>query len=232
MEEEYKMLRAEIDGNIQRMHSYINVTSSALVALLAYMTKDSSESYFFLFIFVALAAFSNRVRSLLQTNMNISTYMEIILEPMMDGRNWESLSHWVLSGNAENTTTNEDRTINKHKYNIIYSPQPNVYVIMGILSYFFYSIKIINELKHFNINYIDSSIAINVIVFLFNTLILINLLEFSKFDANNKSREAFKEKWRNILRDWINSSPSTSNDSSVSEENNNSEDTNLDNITE
>lgn len=215
MEKEYQMLRAEIESNIKLMHNYVTVTCTVMVGILTFIAQtESVDTYIFALIFAALSVVTNRVRSLLEANMRLSTYMEIILEPKISGRNWETLSHWSLNDNSEESK-NSNIPQNKHgkiydgkrkRFNIIFWNQQTIYVVMGFIVYFFYIITLkkwfdnaeIIELDIWNLIF---NLIPELILFLFNCVVLISLWDFSRMDANNTSREDYKEEWIKIEED-------------------------------
>lgn len=215
MEKEYQMLRAEIESNIKLMHNYVTVTCTVMVGILAFIAQtESVDTYIFALIFAALSVVTNRVRSLLEANMRLSTYMEIILEPKTSGRNWETLSHWSLNNNSEesqksNIPQNKHSKIydgKRKRFNIIFWNQQTIYVVMGFIVYIFYIITLKKWFDNAEIIELDiwnliSDLIPELILFLFNSVVLISLWDFSRIDANNTSREDFKKKWIKIEED-------------------------------
>ena len=98
--DEYIMLRSEIDNNIRQMHQYFSATGTAIIALFAYTINNpyNLNIYIFTAVFVALVCVASRVKHALRANVSIGTYMEIFLEPNIEGRAWETRSHYILEG--------------------------------------------------------------------------------------------------------------------------------------
>lgn len=77
---------------------------------------------------------------------------------------------------------------------------------MGFIVYFFYIITLkkwfdnaeIIELDIWNLIF---NLIPELILFLFNCVVLISLWDFSRMDANNTSREDYKEEWIKIEED-------------------------------
>lgn len=210
MEKEYQMLRTEIEINIKLMHNYVNVTCTVMVGILAFIAQtETVNTHIFALIFIALLVVANRVRSLLEANMRLSTYMEIILEPKINGHNWETFSHWKPKNDPKEPDDSENKQDKiydrkKRRFNIIFGNQQTIYVIIGVITYIFYFITLKKQYE--NIEITDSvigDIIFEIILFLFNSMVLGNLINFAKIDANDTSREDYKEKWIKVKNNQI-----------------------------
>lgn len=73
-----------------------------------------------------------------------------------------------------------------------------------MITYIFYFITLKKQYE--NIEITDSvigDIIFEIILFLFNSMVLGNLINFAKIDANDTSREDYKEKWIKVKNNQI-----------------------------
>lgn len=169
MNDEYLMLRKEMDSNIDKLHTYISVIYTAIIALIAYILDNADNLHLFSLIFVALICIATRIRALLQTNMRISTYMEVFLEPMdTSNYKWETLSHKEL--NETHKSIYSIGGINKFIASLFFKSQ-SVYLLIGLITFLLYICSIFEYFtikEYFEHGYIISGI--------FNILSLILLI--------------------------------------------------------
>lgn len=107
MEEEYKMLREEIMFNLTKMHWYVSIVSTVAVALLAYILQNIDNIALISVFLATLVVIEGRIYSVTKSNLRISTYMEVFLEPNLENRNWETYS-FLKERNIIPQTANTD----------------------------------------------------------------------------------------------------------------------------
>ena len=186
MEAEYVMLRNEIENNMKQMHQYFALTSTAIVALLTFIFNNPNNPNVFIAIFVVLVFIAVRIRRLLEGNISISTYMEVFLESNIDGRNWETFSHY----NIEKGPNSHELSKRTSYTNLLLFRTNSMPLFLGIVVYIAYIIVLVNNWSLLN----DLSGGI------FNTLALLILLYVAVLDANNKDRDSYKRYWNEVKK--------------------------------
>jgi len=108
MEEEYKMLREEIMFNLNKLHWYVSGTATIGIALLAYIISNPNNIIFLSLFLAVLFILEGRIACMIKkSNIMISTYMEVFLEPNLENRNWETYVHCEINSN-QSCDDNED----------------------------------------------------------------------------------------------------------------------------
>ena len=94
---QYEMLREQIMKNMSTQQNLITTTYGIVGAILAIIfsiqninTAPFTPIMLFTPIFLMLVLFSMRLNALVKNNLLISAYMEVFLEPHLDGIKWES----------------------------------------------------------------------------------------------------------------------------------------------
>jgi len=181
MKDEYIMLRGEIDDIIKYMHQYFMLACGGIFAALAYIFKNpdsTNNPNIFIAAFAALVCIASRVRVFSNGMTRISTYMEIFLEPNIDGRKWETISHYRINNN---------RGADKKNFfmNNLFFRSNSAYLILGILAYILY------------LNILEWKFVISTAT-IFNTIALCILAYMSLFNRYNKVRDKYISGWNTI----------------------------------
>lgn len=92
---EYKMLREEIMFNLNKLHWYLSIVSTISIALLTYIIKNPNDIILLSLFLAVLIIMEGRVHAMTVSNIRISTYMEIFLEPDIDIK-WETYSYYKI----------------------------------------------------------------------------------------------------------------------------------------
>lgn len=183
IENEYKMLREEIISNLKQMHQYFALTSTAVFAVLAYIFNNPNNPNIFIAMFVVLICISTRIRRILESNVSISTYIEVFLEPKIDGRKWETYNHYKVRGyNSHN--------ISKRNlfFEILFFRTNSTYLLLGVIMYCIHLLVLIKNFSLFGM-FLGGII---------NTISLLILLYNALFDANNKHRDKYLDYWKKV----------------------------------
>ena len=185
MNDEYKMLREEIDNNLKQMHQCLTLVCTGALAVLAYIFNDPNNLNIFVVIFAALVCVGTRIKQLLESNVRISTYIEVFLEPNIEGRDWEIRSH-LLQGKKNS------HDINRRPYFIeaLFFRTNSPYFLLGIIMYilYIYVVVLAQNVSLFNILFSG----------IFNTIALGVLIYIARFDANNKHRDKQIKHWQEV----------------------------------
>ncbi|MCL2397983.1 MAG: hypothetical protein FWC93_07965 [Defluviitaleaceae bacterium] len=192
MNDEYNMLRKEIDSNLKQMHQYFALTITALFVTLALIFDNSTNPSMpinpniFSIMFAVLVCVAARVKSLSKSNMRISTYMEIFLEPNMNDRNWETRMY----SKAAKGYSSHNIDAKFKLAEILIFRVGSTYSLLGIIIYALYIFVLYENFSWF---YALSGGIFNTIAL----WILIHLSFFS-YNANHKFRDDFIEYWKDI----------------------------------
>jgi len=138
MNDEYNMLREEIMFNMKQIHLYFAFFVTTVSTVLVYVFNNIDKPYsnsIFIAIFILLICATARVRKLLSSNLSISTYMEVFLEPYIDGRNWEIRSHYQVNGYSSGELDKRNFMINIMVFKTI-----SVWFLFGVITYILYVI--------------------------------------------------------------------------------------------
>jgi hypothetical protein len=193
MNDEYTMLREEIDYNSKSIHHYFAITCTGIFAILAYILNDTERSYsphMFSAIFVVLTCVAARVKRLLEINQRISAYMEVFLEPMINGRDWETRGHRQIDGYDRQYAANKTR-LGKFSYILLFGTTSS-YFTLGAAAYILYIIVLADA-------------AISIWMSIFNTVMLFILLYPTVLSHTNrkKYRDTYLNHWKTIKRQEI-----------------------------
>lgn len=185
MEEEYKMLREEIMFNLNKLHWYISIVSTVATALLAYILQSPDNIVLLSLFLASLVIMEGRIYSVTESNLRISAYMEVFLEPHLENRNWETYN--FLKIHKYNS-----RTINVKKgipINFITGIN-SVCLLIGIIVFIF-NLVIIWE----------NTLLINIIFSALN-LILVTFLAYMAYinRGGNQRRDDYIRHW-NLVKD-------------------------------
>lgn len=135
----------------------------------------------FMPIFLILVMIFFRIRPLLETNMSISAYMTIFLEPTMDGINWETRLY--------ERAKRRKRRFDKEKYNIFFRTQvPNLFLTIAIYVLFLY------------ILWVYKSWANLVVAGGFNTLMLIVSIKTTTKVYHENFKSKLVDEWEEIKK--------------------------------
>ena len=185
MNEEYKMLREEIVSNMKQIHQYFALTNTAIFLILAYIFGNPNNPNIFVAVFAILVCISDsvRVKRLMEGNVSISTYMEIFLEPNLEGRSWETNNHYRIGGY-------NSHEINKRSafVDTLFFRANSPYLLLSVIMYFLYFIVLVQNLSFFNI--FASGI--------FNTVAFFIIQHNARFDANNVGRDEYINYWKKV----------------------------------
>lgn len=114
MEEEYKMLREEIMFNINKLHWYVSGVATVGIALLAYIISSPNNIVFLSLFLAVLFILESRIFRMTKSNITISTYMEVFLEPYIENRKWETYVHFKINeDNVHDENNQKCNTFNK-----------------------------------------------------------------------------------------------------------------------
>jgi len=184
MNEEYKMLREEIVSNMKQIHQYFALTNTAIFLILAYIFGNPNNPNIFVAVFAILVCISVRVKRLMEGNVSISTYMEIFLEPNLEGRSWETSNHHRIGVGYNSHEINKRSTF----VDILFFRANSPYLLLGVIMYFLYFVVLIQNLSFLNI--FASGI--------FNTFAFFIILYNARFDANNVGRDEYINYWKKV----------------------------------
>jgi len=187
MNDEYKMLREELMFNSKQIYLYFAFIVTAVSTMLAYVftniDKPNSNSIF-IAIFVLLICAAARVKRLLSTNTSISTYMEVFLEPYIDGRNWETLCHYQV-----NRCNSQELDKRNPLINIMVFKSMSVWFLLSIITY----IIVLFENNKVNICNIVKSSPVNSA---FNTLMFLILMYITL--SSKIDRDKYIKHWKKV----------------------------------
>lgn len=194
MDEEYKMLREEIMFNIDKLHWYISVVYTAVIALLAYIIENPDNALLLLLVFVVLVCANSRIRSVTKSNIRISSYMQVILEPDLENRNWETLSHYKIN-NYDSHTLFSSRG---NKFIDFISRTSAVCFLIGIFVFVLNCITIYENLT-----------TINILCGALDLVLLIILGYFTYTNGSYIYRDECVKHWETVKRNNKNSKQDT-----------------------
>jgi len=177
MEKEYDMLRAEIMQNLNLMHGLLSVLFTAVGLFFAFVFNNGDPKLFII-IFLVIVLIVNKICSLNYSNIRISTYMIVYLEPNMENRKWETRNYRSINNSAKSK-------------NIVFkvSIADISYLLITAAVYIVFIVKLIE-----NFNMLNLLIAGSINTFCLAYVLFISL-NISR-DTNN--RESFINMWKHI----------------------------------
>lgn len=144
--EEYKMLREEIMFNLNKLHWYISIVSTVSIALFAYIIKNPNDIILLSLFLATLVILEGRIHSVTESNIRISTYMEVFLEPNLENIKWETYSHYKINKKNSHLIP----LVKNHSINFI-TEINTVCLLIGIIAFVFNVIIIYRSLNTNNI---------------------------------------------------------------------------------
>lgn len=184
--EEYKMLREEIMFNLNKLHWYISMVSTVSIALFAYIIKHPNDIILLSLFLATLVIMEGRIHSVTESNIRISTYMEVFLEPNLENIKLETYSHYKLDKqNAHSIPLVKNFSIN------FITEINTVCLLIGIIAFVFNCMIIY---RSFNTNNIIFSILNLVFLIVLGYMAIINGRGYLYRDAYIKHWQQLKEK--------------------------------------
>lgn len=179
MEEEYKMLREEIVFNTNKTHWYISGISTVGIAFLAYIFNSPSNIALLSLFLAILVIVEGRIFSLTKSIIIISTYMEVFLEPKLEGRDWETKLH-----------CDEFNPEKRRPFMDFISNTNSVCFLIGIIVAIYNGIILWENITLINV------------VFSFVNLLLVGILAYMAFinKRGYQDRGIYKKSWGNVKK--------------------------------
>jgi len=192
MNDEYKMLREEIMFNSKQVYVYFAFTVTIISSMLVYIfnNNQSNINSIFIAIFVMLICSATRVKRLVSTTVNISAYMEVFLEPNIDGRNWETRCNRRVDGYNSKEQDKRDPLINIMVFKTI-----SVWFLLSIITYALYILALFDNKNENIFNFIK--LQFPNYMFIFNTIIFLLLICITLSNSENK-RDMYINHWEKV----------------------------------
>lgn len=203
--EEYKMLREEIMFNLNKLHWYISIVSTVSIALFAYIIKNPNDIILLSLFLATLVILEGRIHSVTESNIRISTYMEVFLEPNLENIKWETYSHYKINKKNSHLIP----LVKNHSINFI-TEINTVCLLIGIIAFVFNVIIIYRSL---NTNNIIFSILNLLFIIILGYMAVINGRGYLYRDDYIKHWEQLKEKLQNDELDNMEAHINQQNDS-------------------
>jgi hypothetical protein len=176
LDKQYELLRAEIMQNISESHTLLTTTYVSVGAMLAYFFVNLESlallfdpPWLFVPVFVIFNVFFARLRVLYRSNLYISAYMEVFLEPDLEGIKWETRHY----------------NIDRKKDFLNSSYAPNLLVMSTIYILFIYTL-------------IANYSLTNSFAGIFNTVLYTICFFIARDCYSHDTRKEFVDRWRRI----------------------------------
>ena len=176
----------------KQIYLYFSFTVPAVSAILVFIFNNIEKPYsmnIFCAIFVLLICAVTRVKKLITTTVYISTYMEVFLEPKINGRKWETRCNYQVNGYNSKELDNRNPLINNMFFRTI-----SAWFLLG---FFTYALYIMVLLKNDKINNLCDSIESHPVNFVFNTIFFL-IIMYVSLSNRNIDRNMYIEHWENI----------------------------------
>ena len=161
-----------------------------MLVFVFYHIYDPISINMFIAIFILLICTATRIKRFIAITVCISTYMEIFLEPNIDGRNWETRCHYQVNGFSSQELDKRSPLINFMFFRTI-----SACFFLGVIPYILYLIAFLGNNKKDALNIIKSS-PVNFIFTIIMCLILI-YITLSRKEIN---RDMYIEHWKEVKR--------------------------------
>ena len=175
MEKEYAMLREEIMQNLNIMHNLLSVMYVSVGAIITYIINSFDSPMLFIPVYIVLVTISSKIRLLNDANYKLSAYMEVFLEPNIDGIKWETYTAKV-----------KIKTNPVVEFLLLKTNAANFTV--GLTIYLLFVYVLINNFSLLSL----------LLAGFFNTLSLFILFFFLLKDVRHKPRQAYIDEWRKL----------------------------------
>ena len=176
-DKQYEFLREEIMNNANVGHNLLTISYVAIGAILAYvyvnldsLTKHFELPLLFIPVFIVLFILFFRLRLLQEATLSLSAYIEVFLEPNLEGLEWETNLYKA-----------------KHRKNPILRMQtPNLVIIVGVYCLFIYTL-----VTNFSLANLLIAGSLNTIASITSVCLILNVY-------SNKVREDYVKEWKRI----------------------------------
>ena len=187
MNEEYKMLRKEIEDTVKQGDKYFDYTCFGIFATTAYTFYNSDNPDIFIAVFIVLAFIAQRAKDTSDGILRIAAYIIVFLEPKIDERNWETYNYyWIY--NSQKTNKQDSELDN------FLSRSGSRYFLLGIVMYLLYIIVLFKNNPSF-----DTIPIFTIFGFIVNTTASFILFRIYRENMNHREhRKKYIDSWKTL----------------------------------
>jgi len=188
MNDEYKILRDEIESNTKYASSLFKLICIGAFATLTYTffkPDNLNNPNVFVVIFAVLAFIALKVKSLTIGNLRISAYMEVFLESKTKEHHWETrLHHRTKSGHTIYEIPEKGLI-----QNLILK---SIYFVLGFIMFVLYATALIKVKPPLN------TLLMGLIP---NLIILLILFSIAKIETGKELRDKYIAHWKQVKKE-------------------------------